>query len=127
MRRLVLSLPLVLVLCACRPAGAERAIARVPATAITMDHNRFTPAVRSIFVGRRLEFSNTSSRALHVLVLGANAQPRAQRGAPSFGGRSGHRSEVGDRWTTPSWDRPGTYRVTCTLHPSMNLEVIVSS
>jgi plastocyanin len=63
---------------------------------------------------------------MHVLVVGKDAQPKSQEGAPSFGGASGHRSEVGDRWTTPPWTTTGTYWVTCTLHPSMNLKVVVS-
>ena len=44
---------------------------------------------------------------------------------PSFGGTAGHRSEVGDHWRTAPWTTPGTYRVTCTLHPAMNLTVTV--
>ena len=96
------------------------------AGAITMDHLVFGTETHELPLGGRLTFSNSSSRALHVLVVGKDAQPRPQAGAPSFGGASGHRSEVGDRWTTPSWDTPGTYWVTCTLHPSMNLKVVVS-
>ena len=37
------------------------------------------------------------------------------------------RAEVGDTWTTPPWTTPGTFWVTCTLHPRMNLEVVVNS
>lgn len=93
--------------------------------AVRMNHLTFAPDSRSIAAGDRLEFVNDGSRALHVLVLGDGAQPQAQAGAPSFGGASGHRSEVGDRWLTPPWDTPGAYRVTCTLHPSMNMTVTV--
>jgi plastocyanin len=96
------------------------------AGAVTMDHLVFETEVREIAVGEQLTFSNSSSRAMHVLVIGKDAQPKSQDGAPSFGGASGHRSEVGDRWTTPAWTTPGTYWVTCTLHPSMNLKVVVS-
>ena len=96
------------------------------AGAITMDHLVFGTETHEVPQGGTLTFSNSSSRALHVLVVGKDAQPQSQPGAPSFGGASGHRSEVGDRWTTPSWDTPGTYWVTCTLHPSMNLKVVVS-
>jgi plastocyanin len=96
------------------------------AGAVVMNHLIFENDVREIRVGDRITFSNSSSRALHVLVVGKDAQPRSQEGAPTFGGASGHRSEVGDRWTTPPWRAPGTYWVTCTLHPSMNLNVIVS-
>ena len=93
---------------------------------ITMDHLVFGVESHEFGVGGRITFSNFSSRALHVLVVGKDAQPETQPGAPSFGGASGHRAEVGDRWTTPPWDAPGTYWVTCTLHPSMNLKVRVS-
>lgn len=96
------------------------------AGAVLMDHLVFDSTVREIAPGEQLTFSNSSGRALHVLVVGKDAQPRSQEGAPSFGGASGHRSEVGDRWTTPPWTTPGTYWVTCTLHPSMNLKVVVS-
>ncbi|MEA2686000.1 MAG: Copper binding protein plastocyanin/azurin family [Actinomycetota bacterium] len=93
--------------------------------AIRMEHLAFAPASRTIPAGTRLEFVNNGSRALHVLVTGRDAQPKSQAGAPSFGGASGHRSEVGERWVTPMWATPGTYSVTCTLHPSMNLTVTV--
>ena len=63
---------------------------------------------------------------IYAPVAGKDAQPKLQQGAPSFGGASGHRSEVGDRWTTPAWASAGTYWVTCTLHPSMNLKVVVT-
>ena len=95
------------------------------AGAIGMEHLVFETEERAIAAGERLTFSNASSRALHVLVVGKDAQPKPQEGAPSFGGASGHRSEVGDRWTTPPWTAPGTFWVTCTLHPSMNLKVVV--
>jgi len=93
---------------------------------IGMDHLVFETELAEIAVGDKITFSNASSRALHVLVAGKDAQPKLQQGAPSFGGASGHRSEVGDRWTTPAWANAGTYWVTCTLHPSMNLKVVVT-
>ena len=124
MRRRILAaaaLTVILSGCAAQPnrSGGE-------AGDITMDHLVFGTESHEITVGGRITFSNFSSRALHVLVVGKDAQPRTQPGAPSFGGASGHRAEVGDRWTTPSWNTPGTYWVTCTLHPSMNLKVQVS-
>ncbi len=119
---LVAALPLVLALAACAPTPADHE----PGT-IGMEELVFDTEHNVIPVGGRLVFSNGASRSLHVLVPGKNAQPRSQRGVPSFGGSSGHRSEVGDRWTTPLWTTPGTFWVTCTLHPRMNLEVIVTS
>lgn len=93
---------------------------------IDMEHLVFATELREIAVGDRITFANSSSRALHVLVVGKDAQPKSQEGAPGFGGASGHRAEVGDLWTTPAWNVPGTYWVTCTLHPSMNLKVVVT-
>jgi plastocyanin len=124
MRRALLigALPIALALTACAPTPADHAPG-----AIGMEELVFDTEHHVIPVGGRLTFSNTGSRALHVLVPGKNAQPRSQRGIPSFGGTSGHRAEVGDTWTTPPWTTPGTYWVTCTLHPQMNLEVVVNS
>jgi len=59
------------------------------------------------------------------LVVGDRGATRSEPGAPSFGGASGHRSERGDVWTTPAWTSPGTFHVTCTVHPAMNLTVTV--
>jgi len=128
MRRTILGPLLVAGLlagCAAQPnrfAGDNSAAGGV----VTMDQLVFETTLLEIPAGGRITFSNSASRAMHVLVLGRDAQPRSQGGAPSFGGASGHRSEVGDRWTTPPWTRPGTYSVTCTLHPSMNLKVVVT-
>lgn len=122
-RHLLAALLLGAGLTACRPQAGSG-----PASpdAIGMEELSFTPPSKTIPAGTRIEFVNDGSRALHVLVPGDDARPRAQAGAPSFGGASGYRSEVGDRWLTPPWDTRGTYLVTCTLHPSMNLTVTVT-
>ena len=93
--------------------------------AVRLDHLAFAPATKSIPVGGTVQFVNTGSRAVHVLVPGEDAQPRPADGAPSFGGAAGIRTEVGERWTSPPWNTPGTYRITCTLHPSMNMTIVV--
>jgi plastocyanin len=123
MRKLLVCL--LLPVAALTGCGARSTGGPVPPGAIRMDHLAFAPAATTITTGARLEFVNSGSRALHVLVTGDDAQPRAQAGAPSFGGISGHRSEVGERWLTPAWETRGTYLVTCTLHPSMNMTVTV--
>ena len=65
--------------------------------------------------------------ALHILVIGQNAQQESESGAPDFGGVSGIRIDIGDSWTTPPWNTAGTYHVACTVHPTMNLTVIVTN
>ena len=118
---LLCSLMIVVTSCAARPHDGPRS-----PDAIGMHELTFTTEARTIPVGATLEFVNDGSRALHVLVPGSDARPRAQAGMPSFGGASGHRSEVGERWQTPPWQTPGTFLITCTLHPLMNLTVTVT-
>jgi hypothetical protein len=68
---------------------------------------------------------NRGTGALHILAIGQRGASRSEAGAPSFGGSSGHRSERGEVWTTPAWTAAGTFHVTCTVHPGMNMTVTV--
>ena len=52
-------------------------------------------------------------------------QQDSQPGLPWLGSRNSHLSEHGDRWVTDRWSVPGTYFLTCQLHPEMTLEVRV--
>jgi plastocyanin len=63
---------------------------------------------------------------MHMLAIGKNGVAETEDGAPDFGGANG--SEVNPRqsWTSPPWNTPGTYYVTCIVHPTtMTLTVIV--
>jgi plastocyanin len=82
----------------------------------------------SISKGSTITFvEDPNNGALHILVVGQNGQQYSENGAPDLGGSAGQRIDVGDSWTTPSWNTAGTYHVTCTVHPLMNLTVIVKS
>lgn len=124
MRRLaalsVVAALLILVACAPSPARPD------DPEAITMDENQFQPEIKTIARGSTLTFANTSPRALHILVPGIDAKPHTVPGVPSFGGASGVRTNVGETWTSKPWNTPGTFTITCTLHPSMNLQVVVT-
>ncbi len=68
---------------------------------------------------------NTGS--MHILVIGANGQAKSEPGAPDFGA-NGQTFQPGQTWTSPPWMMPGTYDVSCTVHPqTMNLKVTVTS
>ncbi len=86
------------------------------------DFDRETVRLR---VGERLELYNDSN-FLHVVAVGADARVTKAAGAPAFGPRGVVSVPRGTGYQTLSWDSPGTYHVTCTLHPEMNLTVIVS-
>jgi plastocyanin len=105
-------------------AGPREAPAAARAGEITMGHEAFNRSVVTIRAGQRLTFSNTS-HWLHVIVPGKEARLDTQPGLPSFGPRKAHLSERGNRWVTAPWNAPGTYWLTCQLHPEMTLEVRV--
>ena len=95
---------------------------------VTMGASTFNVITMTIHKGHTLTFENNAdSGSLHILAVGKDGQNDTENGAPNFGGFAGHRSEVGDSWTTPPWNTAGTYHVTCTVHPMMNLTVIVTS
>lgn len=94
---------------------------------VTMNATQFTVAAISIKKGATITFVNeASSGALHILVVGQNGENGSEPGAPDFGGFAGHRSYSGDSWTTAPWNTAGTYHVTCTVHPMMNITVTVT-
>lgn len=86
----------------------------------------FSTSSITIKKGSTITFVDDSNNgALHILIIGQNAQQESEKGAPDFQGASGVRLDVGDSWTTPPWTIAGTYHVACTVHPAMNLTVIV--
>jgi plastocyanin len=91
---------------------------------ITMGHEEFSRSETTIRAGQHVTFANTS-HWLHVIVPGKGARQDSQDGAPRLGARDAHLSERGDHWTTGAWNTPGTYDLTCQLHPEMTLEVRV--
>jgi plastocyanin len=63
----------------------------------------------------------------HILVIGTDGTAKSEANAPDFGA-NGMSFQPGDSKTTPPWSTPGTYHVTCTIHPTtMNLTVTVTA
>jgi plastocyanin len=88
----------------------------------------FSPTTITIKKGTTITFvDDADNGALHILVIGQNAQQINEQGAPDFGGASGTRIDIGDTWTTPPWPTAGTFHVACTVHPAMNLTVTVTN
>jgi plastocyanin len=123
MRRFFALALLVVLVAGC--GGSQQRSA--PPGAIVMSSNAFEPAARAIKQGERITFFNQTRGALHILVNGDRGATGSEQGAASMGGASGHRSERGEVWTTPAWTTPGTFHVTCTIHPAMNLRVTVTA
>lgn len=94
---------------------------------VKMVNTGFSPTQISIHKGERITFAEDADhQALHILILGDHLQAKNEPGAPDFGGLAGIRIDVGNFWTSPPWNTVGTFQVACSIHPLMNLTVIVS-
>lgn len=101
-----------------------------PCTAqnLTMGPSNFCTTALSLPKGSTITFvDEPDNGAIHILVIGTNGNSDTESGAPDFGGTAGHSMNAGDTWTSPPWNKAGTYHVTCTVHPqTMNLTVTVT-
>ena len=91
---------------------------------VGMEQVTFDRDVITIRAGQQIEFVNNSN-FLHVIAPGEHARVSDDHGMPSFGPDKVRSMPRGEPFLTASWDTPGTYEITCTLHPEMNLEVVV--
>src|SRR5215471_1034959 len=87
---------------------------------VTMGQDNFDHSSLAISAGTTVKFSSPSSAAPHILCVGENLQCATNASGPPelTGGNSVHV----DPGVTKSvkFDRPGIYKITCTLHPMMN-------
>jgi plastocyanin len=93
---------------------------------VTMGGASFDSTSLTIPKGSTIMFMTEQSGTAHDLVIGNNGQPQPEDGAPDFGGTAGHIVGPGQTWTTDAWNTAGTFHVTCTYHPMMNLTVTVT-
>ncbi|GAA2043806.1 hypothetical protein GCM10009839_53950 [Catenulispora yoronensis] len=122
--RILFALPL-LVLGAAAPALAHTTAAPADApNLVGMRQEDFSKDTVTLHVGDTLKLFNDSN-FLHVVAPGEDARVADQAGEPRFGARDVVSVPRGTAYQTMTWGAPGTYHVTCTLHPEMNLTVIV--
>jgi plastocyanin len=74
-----------------------------------------------IHVGETITFQN-NSRWIHIVGPGDKGLLTAQ-GAGAMTPRK--MMEQNESYTTAPWPNPGTYLITCTVHPDMNAKVVV--
>lgn len=90
---------------------------------VGMGNDRFARSVVTIHRGERLTFANDSS-LVHVIGPGRGGHivsPAA--GVPVLGW---HLMQTNGVYQTPPWRVPGTYYITCSVHPEMTIKVVVS-
>jgi plastocyanin len=95
-----------------------------PAGAVGMVSTDFARSVVTIHRGERLTFFNNST-VVHVVGPGSNGNIiGTEAHVPVVGF---HLMQTNSLYRTPPWNTPGTYYLTCSVHPDMNLKVIVTS
>ena len=121
--RILLAVPL-LVAGVLIPA-VTRDPAPAPGGTVGMVHEGFSVGTVQIHRGSTVTFVN-DSRWLHVIGPGDHGRISSEAGAPSLGPRGAFLSQSGQTYTTAAWNTPGTFRVTCSLHPEMTVTVTVT-
>jgi len=93
-----------------------------PANAVGMVSMDFAKDVVVLHRGERLTLFN-SSDLVHVIGPGNNGHIASpQKGDPILGF---HLMPTNSTYTTGPWNTLGTFHLTCSVHPDMNLEVVV--
>jgi plastocyanin len=105
---------------ACKPSNSGAG-----GNTVTMGGTTFGSDSVTINKGETIIFQDEQSGSPHILVIGKNGVAESDPGAPDFGA-NGHMFNAGDSWTTPPWDTPGTYHVSCTVHPSTMGDFVVT-
>ncbi len=130
MKRIVLLFVLALLvspLAACKSASNGSNSSTQNPT-VMMDATTFQNTTITISKGQTITFTDDAATGTpHILVIGKDGSSDDENGAPDFDGTTGKSFQPGDSWTSPPWNTPGTYYVTCTVHPTtMTLTVIVT-
>lgn len=128
MRRFSLAVSLVvLLIIGIAGCGGDSGGAGSGTATITLGGSSFTGNTSvTIKAGESVTFDD-SSGGTHMLVTGTNGQLAAAAGAPSeLSSGSGLALQAGDTKTI-TFATAGTYQITCTIHPSMQATVTVTS
>jgi plastocyanin len=118
--RILIAVPLVLVGAFLPAAGA--APAKAPTGAVGMSHEDFTTKEIRIHRGETLTFAN-DSRYMHIIGPGRDGTLAESDGEPM---QRRVLMPENTSYTTPPFNVPGTYYVTCSMHPEMTVTVVVT-
>lgn len=94
----------------------------LPSGAVGMNATDFAQDSVTIHVGQRVTMANNSN-VIHVIGPGRGGRVwGTERNVPVYGF---HLMQTNSVYRTPAWLTPGTYWLTCSVHPDMTLKVIV--
>ncbi len=103
------------------PAAGAR-LHKAPAGVIGMGHEGYSSKVITIHRGQRITFQN-NSRWIHIIGPGQGGHLATPNGEPVSGRLLMSQNDV---YTTGQWNTPGTYHLTCSVHPEMTTKIVVS-
>ena len=119
--RVLLAVPLLVVGVFLPPIG--NAAKPAPAGVLGMDHEYFAQDKVSLKCGEKLSMVN-NSRWVHIIGPGQGGLlTEAPKGVPV---PTRELVETNDSYTTGTWSVPGDYHLTCSVHPDMTVEVVVT-
>lgn len=118
---LPLLLLLALGLAAC---GGATANPNAPANEVDMGTANFAQTSRTISAGQSIHFVDEQSGTMHILCIGKNGHCDASAKGPQDLVGQGFTIQPGQTHDV-QFTTAGTYRITCTIHPNMNLTVTV--
>jgi plastocyanin len=92
---------------------------------VTMGQTDFTHHALTVTAGTTVNFITESSGSTHILCIGDNGACQSGAQGPSeLTAQNGLEVDVGQ--TKPvKFDTAGTYKITCTIHPTMNMTITV--
>lgn len=93
-----------------------------PAGAVGMAHEMFDSQTVTVRRGGTLTLVN-NSRWVHIIGPGRDGTLTEATGVPVHGRRL---METNNAYVTGPWDTPGTYYLTCSVHPEMTIKVVVT-
>lgn len=118
---LPLLLLLALGLAAC---GGATANPNAPANEVDMGAANFAQTSRTISAGQSIHFVDEQSGTMHILCIGKNGHCDASAKGPQDLVGQGFTIQPGQTHDV-QFTAAGTYPITCTIHPNMNLTVTV--
>jgi len=117
--RILLAVPLLVAGAFLPAAGAEPDAP--PPGALGMAHQDYTSESVTVQVGDTLTLAN-NSRWAHTVGPGRGGSVRDADGVPMSGFTL---MQTNDLFTTGRWNTPGTFYLTCSVHPDMTVRVVV--
>ena len=93
---------------------------------VSMTGSDFSPTSVTVKAGQAVHFTDSAGvGAMHIVCLGSDGHCDASAQGPQALEGDGFTINAGDPPKDVTFTAPGTYKITCSLHPSMNLTVTV--